>query len=551
MRSVATPARHPTWASRSRGLAALALAGLVGLAGCGDGERQTAPTGGQVVIGHGADMDKPNSLIISTDLDSYVVDMLYPRVLGVLWEDGELEYVTMDRDPSALARSYEYFGPDSASIRYHLRSDMRWSDGQPVTAHDAAFTLQTQGLPEVASPRQDYNREIREIVAENDSSLVVHFTRRYPEIHFHTAGAIVPRHVYEGSDLSQMRSHPTMTDPVANLVTAGPMRLTQWLRGQRIVLERSPDFEPQPQIDRIVFRIIPEETTRMIELQTGNIDVAQVPFNFVPEIRAANHLRIDTEEKRSYEYIAYNPRGHTFFADPEIRRALGLALDKDAMIAALQMEEFAAPAGGPYPEIFRRLYDPEDQASLPYDTARASQILAGKGWTRGRDGVLTRNGQRFSFTLATNGENRRRVDIAQLAEQHWSRIGVNANIQTMEFNTLMDRTQNRQFEATILGWNVGLSPDLYQLWGDPELPFNFVSYDNPQAQALMEQAVAQPTEEAAAPIWREIASLISADQPYTWLFFYDRPYGVNNRVQGMRIDTLSPYQRVWEWRIEQ
>ena len=288
----------------------------------------------------------------------------------------------------------------------------------------------------------------------------------------------------------------------------------------------------------------------MIELQTGNVDVAQIPFNYIPEVRQSGDLRIEEQEKRSYEYIAYNPLEHDFFADPEIRRALGLALDRESMIAALQLDEFAAPAGGPYPEIFRSLYDPEGQAALPFDTAQARQILESKGWTRGSDGILTRDGERFSFTLATNAENRRRVDITQLAEQQWSRIGIEAIIQTMEFNTLIERTQNKEFESFVGGWNIGLSPDLWQLWGDPELPFNFVSYDDPQAQALMQQALEQPTEEAAAPLWQRAASEISADQPYTWLFYYDTPWGVNNRVQGMTINTLSPFQKVWEWRIE-
>ena len=219
-------------------------------------------------------------------------------------------------------------------------------------------------------------------------------------------------------------------------------------------------------------------------------------------------------------------------------------------MAALQIEEFSEPAGGPYPPIFRTLYDAEAQASLPFDTAQARQILASNGWVPGTDGILTRNGERLSFTIVTNAENRRRVDIAQLAEQQWRRLGIDATIQTLEFNTLFDRAQNKDFEAIIMGWNVGLSADLYQTWGDPELPFNMVSYDDPQVQALMQQAVNQTTEQAAAPYWQEAASLIVADQPYTWLFYYDKPYGVNNRVQGMRIDTLSPYQKVWQWTVE-
>jgi peptide/nickel transport system substrate-binding protein len=531
--------------------AASAFVGLslvVAVVGCGDGR---PARGGEVVVAEGADLDKPNPLVSESALDNEVNSILYRPLLQPWWEDGELHYLTADENPMALARSYEFFGADSASLRYRMRSDALWSDGQRVTAHDAAWSLEVQGRPEVASPRQDYNREIREIVVEDDTTLVIHFTRRYPEMFFHTAGGVSPRHPYEGTELSQMRSHPALTDPVGRLVTSGPFRLGQWLRGQRVVLERNPDFVPQPLLDRIVFRIIPEETTRMIELQTGNVDYTQVPFHFLEEIRRAGGIRIERREKRNYEYISYNPRAHDFLGDAAVRRALGLAIDKEGLIAALEMDEFAVPAGGPYAPIFRQLYDPREQASLPFDTLEARRILAERGWRAGPDGILRREGVPLRFTLLTNAENRRRVDVAQIVERQWRRIGVEARIQTLEFNTVIQRVTSREYEARVGGWGVGLSADLYQLWGDPDLPFNYVSYDNPEVQRLFELALQQPTEETAAPYWRRAAALIVADQPYTWLYYYDAVYAVNDRVKGTRIDTLGAYQQVWEWYIEE
>jgi peptide/nickel transport system substrate-binding protein len=524
---------------------------LLTLAGCGDRDPdRQARRSGQVVVAVGADMDKPNPIIVATSLDSEISDLLYMRLLADRWEDGELVYQVADENPMALARSYEFFGPDSASIRYRLRSDVSWTDGVPITAHDGAFTLTARGSPEVASPIQDHNREIREIVVEDDSTLVIHFNRRYAEIFFHTAGPVIPRHQFEGSDLARIRSHPAMTDPARHLVTSGPVRIVEWVRGQRVVLGPNPGFEPQPTIERLIFRIVPEESTRMIELQTGAVDMAQVPFHYVDQIRAATHLRLEAQDLRGYEYIAYNPFAHDFFADPEIRRALGLALDRESLIAGLQLDEFAVPAGGPYAPIFRRLYDPEGQAPLPYDTAEARRIFTEKGWTRGRDGILQKDGRPLSFTLVTNAENQRRIDIAQIVERQWARVGVRANILTLEFNTLVERMTARNFEARIGGWLVGLSPDLYQVWGDPDSPSNYVSYDNPEVRRLMSLAMEQPTEEEAAAIWMEVAATIVADQPYTWLYYYDVPHGVNDRVQGTRIDTRGAYQEIWNWRVD-
>jgi peptide/nickel transport system substrate-binding protein len=535
----------------TRSASVLALA--VGLVAC-PGERRDrtsgeARQGGTVVIVEAADMDKPMPLISESILDNQIQGILYRPLLAPSWEDGELLYLTNEQDPMALARSYEFFGPDSASLRYHMVSDALWSDGQPITAHDAAWTLTMQGDPRVASPRQDYNRQIREVLAEDDSTVVVHFHRRYPETFFHTAGGVVPRHLYADHDPAQLRSHPAVVNPGGgNLVVSGVFMIGTWVRGQTISLVPNPNFEPRPRLDRIVIRIITEPTTRLVELQTGRADfMYQVPVDHLETIRRDPRIRIEAQRGRAYDFIGYNPRSHDYLADPEVRRALGLAIDKEGLIRALQMDELAVPAGGPYAPIFRRLHDPEEQAPLPYDPEQALEILARKGWQRGPDGVLQRNGRPLRFTFLTNAGNQRRADAVQIVQQQWRQIGVDARIQIVEFNTFIERQTSRNYEVILAGWGVGLSADLQQLWGDPDLRFNLVWYDNPRVSELITEALAQPTEETAAPFWREAAALIVQDQPYTWLYYFDEPVGVNERLQGTLVNTLGRFQRMWEW----
>lgn len=508
---------------------------------------RTAQRAGSVVVVELADMEKPMPLISESSLDNELQSIMYRPLLSPAWEEGRLRYRTAEESPMALARSFEYFGPDSSSLRYYLRTDAVWSDGEPITARDAVWTIETQGDPRTASPRQDYNRQIREVLAENDSTLVIHFHRRYPEMLFHSSGAVVPSHIYTDTEPDRLRNHPAVMDPARNLVVSGPFRVSDWRRGERVTLTPNPRFEPQPKLERIVFRIIPEQTTRMIELQTGNVDMVQVPFDMLEEIRQNPNIRIETREKRFYDYISYNPRAHDFFADRDIRRALGLAIDHEQLIRSLQMDRYAVPAGGPYPPIFRNLYDPEAHAPLPFDPDRAREILAEKGWGPGADGILHKEGRPFRFTLATNAGNQRRADVAEIVQQQWRRIGVDARIRIIESNTFFEQLTRRDFEAAIGGWGVGLSPDLQSIWGDPDLPFNYVGYDNPEVRRLIEEALSQPTEGAAAPYWRETAARIIEDQPYTWLYYFDGLIGVNNRLRGTLINTLGTYQQIWEW----
>jgi peptide/nickel transport system substrate-binding protein len=513
----------------------------------GDGEPRR---GGAVTIVEIADIDKVHPFLQSTSLDGELTEMLYMALLAAKWEDGRLVHETADENSRSISKSYEFFGPDSASLRFHMRGDLIWSDGVPLTANDAKWTMETMAMPEVASPRQDYMQNVREIVVENDSTLVVHFTKRYPEMLFHTTAVeVTPMHLYKDIPPAQMRSHPALNSPGGGaLVVSGPYMIGEWLPGQRVVLVPNPRFQPQPYIPRVVFLPIPEQTTRLIELQTGRADVMhQLPFDQLDALRASNpNIRIETRERRAYDFIAYDPGSHPAFADPETRRALGLAIDLNALIDGLQLTEYAEPAAGPYSPIFKLLYDPQELPPLAHDTVEANRILDAKGWVRGPDGVRAKDGRRFSFTLGTNAGNQRRADIAQIVQQYWRRIGVEANIQTAESNTFFDRLQKKDFEAAIAGWQVGLAADISDQWRGDNV-FNYTSLNDPEVSRLFDLALSLPTEEMAAEYWKEAAERIVAQQPYTWLFWMDIPVGVNNRVRGTRIDTYGAYQNIHEW----
>src|SRR5690606_27808985 len=142
----------------------------------------------------------------------------------------------------------------------------------------------------------------------------------------------------------------------------------------------------------------------------------------------------------------------------------------------------------------------------------------------------------------------RRADLSQIVQQQWRQIGVEVELRTLEFNTLMDALGREDYEAALRGWGVGLSPDLLGMWG-PDSPYNIVSYGDPQTQALFQQALAQPTEVEARPYWQAAAQALIEDQPYTWLYYMDQVNGINDRVREVEVNTFGPFQNAWEWWI--
>lgn len=521
-------------------------AGSSGAAASGEQPRR----GGTAVTAELSDMSKPLPQIFDTSLDGDLMDVMYMGLTRGAWRDGKLQYLLSDQSPMALAWHYEFVGPDSSALRYRMRSGLKWSDGQPITAHDVVWTYETVRDPRVASPRQDYVEHMDSVVAENDSTVTFHFDRRYPEMLFYSGLPIAPRHAYEGADLSDIRNHPRLRDPGnGNLVVSGAFTVGQWQPGQRVTLVPNPNFSVRPHLDQIVIRIIPETTTRLQELMTGNVDFTRpIPPDQVPmlEQRAPN-VRFLTEDKRNYDFISYNPNAFAAFADRDVRTALGLAVDVNAIVQSLRLGDFAVPAGGPYPPIFTDLYDPQTMAPLAFDTARAKQILEQKGWrdTDG-DGIREKDGQPFRFDLLTNSGNQRRSDVAQIVQQMWRRVGVQADLRQQETNTMYDRLREKDYTAVLGGFGVGLSPDLSQMW-NRDSPFNFASYDDPETFALFDRAKRETNEAQANVLWKQAAAELIEDRPFTWLYFLDGVVGVRDRLQGVTVDTYGAYQNVWEW----
>ena len=553
-----TPMRAP---ARLLGAALPALLALA--AACGD--RRPAETtstrpdsaggvpepGGTAVIVELGDMEKPSPLVAQGSLDADLYDVMYMGLTRGAWRNGRLASLTSNDSPMALAYHWEYVGPDSAAIRYRMRTGLRWSDGQPIDARDVVFTYAMLADTQVASPRQDDVAQIDSVHAENDSTVVFHFKRRYPEMLFASGIPIVPRHVYEPAGPAGIRGHVTLTDPVGHLVVSGPFTIGAWRRGESITLVPNPNFSPKPHLDRVVIRVVPEATTRVVEVRNGAADfVRGISFDQVPPLLGpGSGLRVEREQKRFWEFIAYLPSAHPAFADPQVRRALGMALDVPGIIHALRMEDFTQPAAGPYSPIFRDLYDSTRMKPLPVDTAGAKRILEERGWRDADgDGVREKDGRPLRFTLLTNSGNARRADVTQIVQQQWKRVGVDVRLQQMETNVFYGTLSQRKYEAALGGWGVPLSPDLSPFWS-PQSPFNVVAYENADAQRLMQQALAQPTAEKANPLWRSVAERIVQDQPYTWLYYYDQVTVVRDRLRGVRVDSYGAYQNLWEWWI--
>ncbi|MFQ5747168.1 MAG: ABC transporter substrate-binding protein [Gemmatimonadota bacterium] len=527
------------------------LAASAGACGREAADRTSSPAdalleGGTAVVGLPSGPTSPFPPLAAAAVDAEIGAALYPGLNHAVWADGRLAFP--EGDPLALASSWEADGP---RLTYHLRAGLVWSDGAPVRGDDVVFTYGLLADPEGGLPMSAAAARLDSVRASDDSTVTFFFDRPYPGMLFDSGVGILPRHAYGRLELDELRALPAR-DPsaAAGLVVSGPFRLQEWTPGDRFVLGRNEEGTVSPRLDRVVFRVLPDETTRLAALRSGEIDLAQVnSFGAARRLAEDPGVRLAAMPQRGYDYIAWNPGAFPAFAERDVRRALSLAIDRAEVIRATDMEGFAVEAYGPYGPLFTDLA-PQPPDGVVHDAAEAGRLLTAAGWTDGDgDGVREKKGDELRFELITAAGNERRERAAQIIQRQLAEVGVAVTVRTQEFASLFGRAQKRDYEAALLGWQVGLDPDISFFWYDPHSPVNLVGYDNPDVRALMDSALAAPTAAEAAPYWRRSAEVIAADYPYAFLWYIDLLVAIGPRLGGVETDPVGFAGTIHEWGI--
>jgi peptide/nickel transport system substrate-binding protein len=360
-------------------------------------------------------------------------------------------------------------------------------------------------------------------------------------------GLILPKHAWSALPLSEWRRNSDWFRE--HLVTSGPFVLASWTPQQEMVLERNPRFyEPGlPYLDRIVIRIVPEQATMLTRLRNGELDfVSGLSPEDVPAIRADPDLQLIAYPFRLFVVIAWNgddPR----FASPAVRRALAMAIDRQALVDAL-WGEFARVGASPI--VYGVWARNPAVEPLPYDPAAARRVLAEHGWRDGDgDGLLDKDGKPFRFELATNTGNRQRADALVIIQEQLRRIGVEVEPRVVEFHTLMDQLDQGSFAATIAGLGMDTSLDLTSVFHSRAIAEgnNFARYRNPEVDRLIERVLRYPEIAAARADLYRIQQIVHDEQPLSYLWESQRMNAANARLRNVQSNIMYSLFDPEEW----
>jgi peptide/nickel transport system substrate-binding protein len=490
-----------------------------------------------VVIGIQSDIQSWNPFLAEDATSEELLTLIYPSL-------------AVEQVDSALAESWE-FSEDGLSLTFRLRPNAVWSDGVPVTSGDLLFSWRAQTSEALGWLWSDITDNIDTVEALDEHTVRYTFTHRYPyQLMDVNDGPIVPAHAWREIPFEAWED----TDWSEHVVSAGPFVPVAHTPQQEIIFERNPSYfiSERPRLARLVFRVVPSKSALFNQFLAGGIDlVNDIPPAEAARVQANPDLELRIFADRSYTHICWN-LDNDLFSDPNVRRALGLAIDRDALIDVVY-NGFAQPSAGPVLSTMWAFS--RDLKPLPFDPTAAVELLAKAGWKDSDDdGTLDRIGQDFEFEILAPAESEVRRDIALMIERDLSRIGIKVTLRLIEWGAVQSVISEGDFDAFANRWIEPTQVDLEGIWhsAPPDTPtFNFGHYSSPEVDRLLDEVAAAPDFATQKSLLDRIQEIIVADQPYTFLVENVRLVGLDARVQGANINDATIFFNVEDWAISE
>ncbi|WP_297213355.1 MULTISPECIES: peptide-binding protein [Thermodesulfovibrio] len=444
-----------------------------------------------------------------------------------------------------LAESWS-ISKDGKEIVFHLRKGIKWHDGEEFTAEDVVFTFKAITNPKNPTPYSSNYGPVKEVKALDKYTVKVSYEKPFAPALESWGMGILPRHLLEGKELfsSSLNRHPVGT---------GPYKFKEWVTGQRIILERNVNyFEGTPFFEKFISRIIPDPATMFLELRFGGIDfmgLAPAQYKHYGEKSDfKKYFNVYRYPSFGYTYIGYNLK-NPLFTDKKVRQAIAHAVNKKEIIEGVLLG-YGTPCTGPFPPA-SWAYNPNVK-DFEYSPTLAKRILEDLGWKAGDDGILVKNGLKFSFVLLVNQGNEARLKTAQIIKEQLRQVGIELKIRVLEWQSFLELVTKRQFQAVLLGWSLSRDPDLYDIFHSSKTrpgEFNFVGYTNPEVDRLIEKARETLNKEERKKLYWKVHSLITEDQPYTFLYVPDAIIAVNKRIKGIEPAPAGIWYNYIHWYV--
>jgi peptide/nickel transport system substrate-binding protein len=459
----------------------------------------------------------------------YLIDTLVFLPLARFNEKGELV--------GKLAESWEH-SADYRTWKIHLRRNVRWSDGVPVTAHDIKFTIDLWNHPNILE-----NRRIESVTVLDDNTLTITYKKIPLWALYWLPGLNVicyPKHLLKDLDPAEYYDWEFWKNPVGN----GPYRLVHHVPKTVIEFEANPNYyRGKPKIERVLIKF---GSTVLTELLAGNVDATS-------RISKMDALKIDDDPRFRIYYQVWDDilqmtvilwnQHHLIFRDPQIRRALTMAINRQELPSVLHMAKNLPVTDAPYTS--GQYWRGELSEPLPYDPENAEDLLENAGWNDlDGDGVREKDGQEFSFKVIVA---KRWEAAAVYVQSHLSKVGVKMEIFTLNGAVLRNRVREGDFEAAITYVeNNFLRSDGLHFFCSEGSPIGF---HNPQISEGFDIAKKTMNPDEIDAVFQELMPIFQAELPWTFLTLDVETYLAHRKIKGLsspfRANPVYHMENLW------
>ncbi len=515
----------------------LALVPLM-IVACGPGEVVDDPADTDDPADEPDEVTATGDLIIATLSDAVSLDphgsndVPSAKVCYNIYES--LVYFDLNSELQPLLAT-DWYAVDDLTWEFVLREGVKFHDGSDFTAEAVKASFDRLLDPEIASPRLFLFSMLEEVIIVDDYT--VQFVTQFPfaplPAHLaHNGGAIISLNAIETDYAEMAAGNEAGTYLAQNPVGTGFFKLQSWNPGDQLVLERNDDYwGDNAKLDTVTFKVVPEDLTRLSELDTGFAHIADpVQPSDMGRVENMDNADLDVTSVTVMAYIGYNCDKPPY-DDVRVRQAISMAINKDDIIQGAY-EGTAIPAEGPIaPGVFG--YDPS-VSGLPYDVDRAKELLAEAGLEDG-----------FSTTIWTN-DNPVRIMVAEYVQSKLRELNIDVSIEVVEWGAYLDGTAEGGHEMFILGWSTPtLDADyaVYALFHSDNVgaPGNRAFFRNDVADELLDRGRQEPDPDARLAIYKELQEILVEEAPMLYLVYNENLAGVHTSVKNFHVTAASMF----------
>jgi peptide/nickel transport system substrate-binding protein len=498
-----------------------------------------------------------NPALATDSYDFYITDLVFQGLLQ-LNPDYDFEGV--------LAESWEV-NEDGTVFTFRLREGVLWHDGESFTAEDVKFSLEYLADPNYPGSRASYVSSIKGVEAYKNgeadtvegieivdgNTVVITTEEPYSSglLRFGTNIQIFPKHIWEDQDISKALE---ATELLRNPIGTGPFKMEEFVPDQYIELLLFKEYwNGMPKLDKMIFQIVNAETGQA-QMLSGELDYFYLSSlnKDDTDLYESMDINVYGVTYNAYQYMTMNLT-MDLFKDKTVRHAFAYAVNRQAVVDDL-LEGNGSVSNNPYPPEFWAF--PDNLKTYDYNMEKAIELFnEAEGWEFNEaDKVMTYNGEPVSLELKYSKGNKVREQSAALFQQNLKDIGIEVDLQIMEFSTLFDQVKKGDYELAFVGQGNEMDGDIKKFYHSTLIEplgsnsgSNFIRYENPEVDRLIDLGLTTIVQEERVEIYNELALLLNEELPVVYIYHWPSGRAVTNKLEGF---VEAPYKANYYYDIE-